>query len=110
MRFVCLASRVRLFAVLLPVAGGSAAAQDLEPPDGSPPIVEKAFVIVTSTFRYQEAAELAALTAQELDWNVDPRGLSEDRAIGLTFSRAECEESSWDFPCYVPRGRFDDGV
>ena len=104
-------SRVPLFAVfLLSLSGGSAAAQDLEPPDVSSAVEEKAFVIVASSNNYSEAVQVAALVAQEFDWKVDLRGLSEDRAIGLTYSREDCEESSWDFPCYVPRGRFDDGV
>jgi hypothetical protein len=104
-------SRVPLFAVfLLSLSGGSAAAQDLEPPDVSSAIEEKAFVIVASTTSHSEAVKVAALAAQEFDWKVDLRGLSEDRTIGLTYSRAVCEENSWDFPCYLPRGRFDDGV
>ena len=103
-------SGVLLFAVFLPVAGGSAAAQDPEPPEDSPPTEEKAFVVVASTPDYEEAVRLGAQAAQEFDWKVDRRGLSEDSSIGLTWTRAECEENSWDFPCYVPRGRFDDGV
>jgi hypothetical protein len=109
-RIVRFSSGVLLFAVFLPVVGGSAAAQDLEPPEDSLPTEEKAFVIVAETPDYREAVRLGAQAAQEFDWKVDLRGLSEDRAIGLTWTRAECQENSWDFPCYVPRGRFDDGV
>jgi hypothetical protein len=65
---------------------------------------------VASTPDYREAVRLGAQAAQQFDWKVDLRGLSEDRAIGRTWTRAECAENSWDFPCYVPRGRFDDGV
>jgi hypothetical protein len=108
-RIVRFSSGVLLFAVFPRVAGGSAAAQDLEPPEDLP-TEEKAFVIVASTPDYREAVRLGAQAAQEFDWKVDLRGLTEDHALGLTWTRAECEENSWDFPCYVPRGRFDDGV
>lgn len=110
MRIARFSSGVLLFAVFLPVAGGSAAAQDLEPPEDFLPKEEKAFAIVASTPDYEEAVRSGAQAAQEFDWTVDRRGLFEDRAIGRTWAREECEENSWDFPCYVPRGRFDDGV
>ena len=28
---------------------------------------------------------------------------------GLSFSSKQCEENGWDYPCYISRGRYDDG-
>ena len=71
--------------------------------------VEKDFVIVKSTARYREARLAAADAAKRLGIRLDLRNLSPHRKSGLTFSKKECEESEFDYPCYVARGRDDDG-
>jgi hypothetical protein len=71
---------------------------------------DKEFVIVASARSFTEAARLASDAGMALYLKQDLRGVAEDKKIGLTFSKEECEKNNWDFPCYVPRGRFDDGI
>jgi hypothetical protein len=28
----------------------------------------------------------------------------------MSYTRSACEENGWDYPCYVARGRYDDGA
>lgn len=72
--------------------------------------IEKAFVIVKSTSQYKEARRVAERAARRLKLRLDLRGLVASPKGGLTFSKAECEAGAWDFPCYVARGRNDDGA
>jgi hypothetical protein len=71
--------------------------------------VEKDFVIVKSTATYREARRAAADAARRLGVRLDFRDLSPHRRGGLTFSKKECEGNAFDYPCYVARGRGDDG-
>jgi hypothetical protein len=71
--------------------------------------VEKDFVIVKSTASYREARRAAEDAARRLSVRVDLRDLSPHSGGGLTFSRKECEDGAFDYPCYVARGRGDDG-
>jgi hypothetical protein len=70
--------------------------------------VEKDFVIVRSTPTYEEARRTAAEAARRLQVPLNLRGLS-SHSSGLTFSKKDCEQSAFDYPCYVGRGRGDDG-
>jgi hypothetical protein len=70
--------------------------------------VEKDFVIVKSTSKYEEARKTASEAARRLQVPLNLRGLS-PYSHGLTFSKKDCEESAFDYPCYVARGRGDDG-
>jgi hypothetical protein len=70
---------------------------------------ETSFVIVKSTARYRAAADFARAASRELGVKLDLRGLHPDPTLGLTFPREQCEDDG-EFPCYWPRGRFDDGV
>ena len=70
--------------------------------------VEKDFVIVRSTPTYEEARKTASEAARRLQVPLNLRGLS-SHSSGLTFSKKDCEESAFDYPCYVARGRGDDG-
>lgn len=74
------------------------------------PFVDKEFVIVKFTPSFKEATESAANAAAKLGMRLDLRGLSPDLRTGLTFSREECTRSESRYPCYVPRGRGDDGT
>ena len=74
------------------------------------PWVEKAFVILKSTSSYEEALSFVKSAAARLNVEVDLRELSADGRLGLTFPRGTCEEEWGEFPCYFPRGRWDDGV
>ena len=75
-----------------------------------PDVVSKAFVILEATASYDEARAAAAAAAESLAIRMDLRGLSPDRTIGLTLSEADCADECGEFPCSVPRGRWDDGV
>ena len=73
-------------------------------------VVPKSFVILKSTPSYTEARAVAAAAADGLAIRMDLRQLSPDRTMGLTFSEEDCRSEFGEYPCYVPRGRWDDGV
>jgi hypothetical protein len=73
------------------------------------PYVKKDFVIVLSTKNYSEAKKLATEAAKKLKIKLDLRGLKPNKESGLTSNSKECEENGWEYPCYVSRGRYDDG-
>jgi hypothetical protein len=79
-------------------------------PERDPDVVRKSFVIIKATPNYDEARALAAAAAERLAIRLDLRDLAPDAAAGLTFSRESCENEFGEYPCYVPRGRWDDGV
>jgi len=91
-----------VFAVLLAVTSSS--------PDRDPDVVRKSFVILKATASYAEARTLAADAAERLAIRLDLRNLAPDEAIGLTFPEDDCRNEFGEFPCYVARGRWDDGV
>lgn len=72
--------------------------------------VEMDFVIVKSTPSYQAALRRAREVARRLDVRLDLRELSPHTEGGLTFPKSDCEESAFEYPCYVARGRDDDGA
>jgi len=74
------------------------------------PFVDKDFLILKSTPSFKEATQSAATTAAKLGVKLNLRGLSPDLRTGLTFSRDECARGELPYPCYVPRGRSDDGA
>jgi hypothetical protein len=90
-----------LYAATTSGAGGDGADPDL---------VSKAFVILKTTESYADARAVAAAAAETLAIRMDLRQLAPDRAIGLTFPEADCVAEFGEYPCYVPRGRWDDGV
>jgi hypothetical protein len=67
-------------------------------------------VIIKSTPSYAEARALAASAAERMAIKLDLRELLPDRNVGLTFSEEACTNEFGEFPCYVARGRWDDGV
>src|SRR5262245_31927123 len=79
-------------------------------PDRDPDVVRKSFVILKSTPSYADARALAAAAAERLAIRLDLRDLVPDGTVGLTFSQDACTNEFGEFPCYVPRGRWDDGV
>ena len=78
--------------------------------DDRKPYVDKEFVIVKSTPAFNEATRSAAQVAAELGVALNLRGLSSNLRTGLTASKEECARSELPYPCYVPRGRSDDGT
>jgi hypothetical protein len=75
-----------------------------------PDVVRKSFVILKSTPSYADARAVAAAAAERLAIRLDLRDLEPNADAGLTFSKESCDNEFGEYPCYVPRGRFDDGV
>jgi len=73
------------------------------------PWVEKSFIIILSTKSYSEAKKMAENASKNLKIKLDLRGLIPNKELGLTLKEAECKESAFYYPCYVPRGRWDNG-
>jgi hypothetical protein len=71
--------------------------------------VEMDFVIVRSTTNYEEARRIATEAARRLEIPLNLRDLSPHPPGGLTFPKKDCEDSAFDYPCYLARGRADDG-
>ena len=78
-------------------------------PDFDEMTVKKSFLILKSTPDYNEALVSARKAAKKLGLKLDLRDLSKNDQICLTFPKETCEGEGWEFPCYVARGRFDDG-
>lgn len=72
------------------------------------PFVKKSFVIVQSTKSYTEAKLTAEKAAKQLHQKLDLRELKPNKKSGLTFTDSVCENEG-GYPCYIARGRFDDG-
>ncbi|MGG9961636.1 hypothetical protein [Ferruginibacter sp. SUN106] len=77
-------------------------AQDAEP------YIKKTFVIIQSTKNYAAAKATAEKATKELKQKLDFRGLKPHKETGLTFSNAICKNDG-GYPCYIARGRYDDG-
>ena len=92
------------------VALASLVAVTTLPPDRDPDVVRKSFVILKSTPSYAEARAVADAAAERLAIRLDLRELAPDGAVGLTFPKDSCDNEFGEYPCYVARGRFDDGV
>lgn len=74
------------------------------------PEVKKYFVILASTTDYKKAKAKAEKVNQDLKFKLDLRSLIPDKKIGLSFDKSKCLEGpTQEFPCYNPRGKFDDG-
>ena len=95
----------RLTVVLIALPLVSAAADDR----AVDPFVEKELVIVRSTRDFAEASRIAASAATALGLTLEMRGVAPDAETGLTFAQDTCRDNGLDHPCYVPRGRSDDG-
>ena len=72
--------------------------------------VEKAFLVMPAGSDYERASSFARRAARRLGIRLDLRDLLPHQQTGLTFSESVCTESGGEYPCYFPRGRFDDGL
>lgn len=72
-------------------------------------MVPKGVLILQSTRSYSAALKTAREAARALGYELQLRGLKPNRQEGLTYSPAECDSNGWEWPCYVARGRYDDG-
>jgi len=73
------------------------------------PYVNKRIVIVQSTKDYTAANKTAVKVAKQLQISLKLRGLTPHPKTGLTYSSKECAKGGFDHPCYISRGRYDDG-
>ncbi len=78
--------------------------------DSTRPYVQKSFLILRSTTNYAEARQVAEKASNVLEIPLDLRGLLNRDSGGLTLNKGECSEAGWGYPCYVARGRDDDGA
>ncbi len=98
------------FALTLLVVLSTAIASTAEENIEAEPFADKEFVVIKSTHSFKEAAKAATSAAVNLGLRLDLRGLSPHHRTGLTFSEAECRKGDFPYPCYVARGRYDDGA
>jgi hypothetical protein len=73
------------------------------------PYAKKSFVIIQSTKNYTAAKATANKAAKALKLKLDLRNLKPTKQSELTYSKKECEDNGFEYPCYVSRGRYDDG-
>jgi hypothetical protein len=81
-----------------------------KPSDSAGQVAKKDFVTLLPVSSYSAARRLAHQVAARLGIRLD---LGESRPHGkgeLTFSKATCDANEWSYPCYIARGRDDDGV
>lgn len=75
------------------------------------PYKNQSFLILLSTKDYQTALKFVQGAERKLKLKVDLRGLKPHPKSGLTYSRELCKIEGEDiYPCYLSRGRFDDGA
>ena len=74
------------------------------------PWVTKKLVILQSTKSYESAKKTATAAGKHLKKPVRLRDLKPNKKRGLTHSKKECAENGYNWPCYVSRGRYDDGA
>ncbi len=72
------------------------------------------FVIAASETSYSQAVLKAATLSEQSGILFNTGGVNFDPAHkdnngGLTYSKQECEGNGWEYPCYVSRGRWDEG-
>lgn len=83
-----------------------------EPPDADiNPMIDVGFLVIRSTADYDEALRVVRQASSAFDIPIDLRSLIYDPAHGLTRPRSDCDlVDSWGgYPCYLPRGRYDEG-
>lgn len=97
-----------LLLVMLFIAG-TTQAQEADTTVTPDQFVNKEFVIILSSKKYDDALRTAKAAAAKLKVKLDLRGLKPNKAIGLSWSRKVCDEEWFGSPCYVARGRYDDG-
>ncbi len=72
--------------------------------------IKKEFLIAKSTTNYQEAKHFAKRLSHSTGIRLDFRGLNYNKKLMLSASKNICQKEYFDFPCYIARGRYDDGV
>jgi len=73
-------------------------------------MLKKSFLIVKSTTEYIEAKQFAEEFSKKSGIEMNLRSLQYSKKIGLTQTMEACISEGYDYPCYVARGRYDDGM
>ena len=73
-------------------------------------MVEKDFVVLPAIASYTEAHQIARTAARRLGLKLDLRRARPDGYGRLTFPAADCKANNRAYPCFVSRGRQDDGT
>lgn len=73
------------------------------------PTIQKEVLIAHSGKDYTKAMAIAKKLSTQLKLKLDLRGLKPNKELGLSDSKKNCEEGFGFFPCYVPRGHYEDG-
>ena len=73
-------------------------------------MVEKDFVVLPAITSYTEAHQVARTAARRLGLKLDLRRARPDGYGRLTFPPADCKANGRVYPCFVSRGRQDDGT
>ena len=73
-------------------------------------MVEKDFVVLPAIVSYTEAHLVARTAARRLGLKLDLRRARPDGYGRLTFPPADCKANNTAYPCFVSRGREDDGT
>lgn len=66
------------------------------------------FMIILSSKDFQKSVEFATIAAESLQLELKIDAIEEVDGH-LSFPQAECEGGGFDYPCYIARGRYDDG-
>jgi hypothetical protein len=74
------------------------------------PYIKKEFLIIHSGKDYAAALKKATEASKKLNLKLDLRKLQPNKDIGLSNTEQVCENEFGFFPCYVARGRGDDGA
>lgn len=77
---------------------------------GADMFVKKDFLVLLSATSYKAALATAKKVSSSMNMKMDLRGLTENKASGLTFSKEDCKKEDIDYPAYYARDRWDDGV
>lgn len=76
----------------------------------SSPYAERDFLIIASTKNIKEAFALAKKASEKTGYRFRDNALQKDSVSGATFPIDTCKTFGFEFPCYVARGRYDDGA
>jgi hypothetical protein len=71
--------------------------------------VSKSYLILASTKNINEAFTIAKTSAKKTGFIFQDNKLKTDKTIGATFPKDTCDAFAFEYPCYVARGRYDDG-
>ncbi|PLW98943.1 MAG: hypothetical protein C0594_17740 [Marinilabiliales bacterium] len=71
--------------------------------------VTKGFIIINASKDYNIAKGVVEDANKQLGYEIDLRGLEYNAAVGLSFSKENCEKNGFEFPAYIQRGREKDG-